>query len=61
MDRLEAMSAFVAVVEAGGFSAAARRLGTPLTTVSRKVADLEDHLRARPLTRTTQRTGRSSR
>jgi len=40
MDRLEAMSVFVAVVETGGFSAAARRLGTPLTTVSRKVADL---------------------
>jgi DNA-binding transcriptional LysR family regulator len=55
MDRLEAMSAFVAVVEAGGFSAAARRLGTPLTTVSRKVADLEDHLRVRLLTRTTRR------
>ena len=55
MDRLEAMSAFVAVVDAGGFSAAARRLGTPLTTVSRKVADLENHLRARLLTRTTRK------
>jgi len=55
MDRLEAMAAFVAVVEAGGFSAAARRLGTPLTTVSRKVSDLEDHLRARLLTRTTRK------
>jgi DNA-binding transcriptional LysR family regulator len=55
MDRLEAMSTFVAVVEAGGFSAASRRLGTPLTTVSRKVADLEDHLRARLLTRTTRK------
>jgi DNA-binding transcriptional LysR family regulator len=55
MDRLEAMSAFVAVAEAGGFSAAARRLGTPLTTVSRKVAELEDHLRVRLLTRTTRK------
>jgi DNA-binding transcriptional LysR family regulator len=55
MDRLESMSAFVAVVEAGGFSAAARRLGTPLTTVSRRVADLEDHLRVRLLTRTTRK------
>jgi DNA-binding transcriptional LysR family regulator len=55
MDRLEAMTAFVAVVEAGGFSAAARRLGTPLTSVSRKVAELEDHLRARLLTRTTRK------
>ena len=55
MDRLEAMTAFVAVVEAGGFSAAARELGMPLTTVSRKVADLEDHLRIRLLTRTTRK------
>ncbi len=55
IDRLESMSAFVAVVEAGGFSAAARRLGAPLTTVSRKVADLEDHLRVRLLTRTTRK------
>ncbi|HEY4986453.1 MAG TPA: LysR family transcriptional regulator [Bradyrhizobium sp.] len=55
MDRLEAMSAFIAVVEAGGFSAAARRLGTPLTTLSRRVADLEDHLRSRLLTRTTRK------
>jgi DNA-binding transcriptional LysR family regulator len=55
MDRLEAMSAFVTVVEAGGFSAAARQLGAPLTTVSRKVAELEDHLRVRLLTRTTRK------
>jgi DNA-binding transcriptional LysR family regulator len=55
MDRLEAMTAFVAVVEAGGFSAAARRLGAPLTTVSRKVAELEDHLSIRLLTRTTRK------
>lgn len=55
MDRLEAMTAFVAVVEARGFSAAARELGMPLTTVSRKVAELEDHLRVRLLTRTTRK------
>jgi len=55
MDRLEAMSAFVAVVEAGGFSAASRRLGTPLTTLSRRVADLEAHLRSQLLTRTTRK------
>jgi DNA-binding transcriptional LysR family regulator len=55
MDRLEAMSAFVAVVEAGGFSAAARRLGAPLTTVSRKVAELEDHLGVGLLIRTTRK------
>ncbi len=55
MDRFEAISAFVAVVEAGGFSAAARRLGAPLTTLSRKVVELEQHLRVRLLTRTTRR------
>jgi DNA-binding transcriptional LysR family regulator len=54
MDRLESMSAFVAVVEAGGFSAAARRLGIPLATVSRKVSELEEHLRVQLLTRTTR-------
>jgi hypothetical protein len=30
MDRLEAMSIFLAVVEAGSLSAAARRLNTPI-------------------------------
>jgi DNA-binding transcriptional LysR family regulator len=54
MDRFEAMSAFVAVVEAGGFSAAARRLRLPLATVSRKVSDLERRLRVRLLNRTTR-------
>ena len=54
MDRLEAMAAFVAVVEAGGFSAASRRMGIPLTTVSRRVSDLEDELRAQLLVRSTR-------
>src|SRR5215472_10189829 len=52
MDRLEAMSAFVAVVKAGSFSAAARDLGIPLATLSRRVADLEAELGARLLHRT---------
>lgn len=51
MDRLEAMRAFVAVVEAGGFSAASRQLRTPLATLSRKVSELEEHLRVKLLTR----------
>lgn len=51
MDRVEAMSVFVSVVETGSLSAAARRLSMPLTTVSRKLADLEAHLRTRLLTR----------
>ncbi len=53
-DRLEAMALLVAVVEAGGFSAAARRLDVPLATVSRKVGDLEAHLNSRLLHRSTR-------
>jgi DNA-binding transcriptional LysR family regulator len=55
MDRLEAMSLLVAATEAGSLSAAARRLGVPLATVSRKVSDLESHLRTRLLVRSTRR------
>jgi DNA-binding transcriptional LysR family regulator len=46
MDRLEAMSVIVAVTETGSFSAASRRLKTPVATVSRKVAELEARLKA---------------
>lgn len=45
MDRLDSMATLVAVVDYGGLSAAARKLGLPLTTVSRRVRDLEAHLR----------------
>jgi DNA-binding transcriptional LysR family regulator len=55
MDRLEAMSALLAVVEEGSLSGASRRLRTPLATVSRKVADLEKHLRTQLLVRTSRR------
>ena len=55
MDRLEAMSILVAVAEAGSLSAAGRRLHLPLTTVSRKVAELEAHLGSRLLNRSTRR------
>ena len=41
MDRLEAMSLLVAVAEAGSLSAAGRKLGVPLPTVSRKISDLK--------------------
>jgi DNA-binding transcriptional LysR family regulator len=54
MDRLEAMSTFLAVVEAGSLSAAARRLKTPLTTVSRKVSELESHLRTKLFNRSSR-------
>jgi DNA-binding transcriptional LysR family regulator len=55
MDRLEAMSTLVAAVEAGSLSAASRQLGMPLATVSRKVSELEAHLRTRLLIRTSRR------
>ncbi len=46
MDRLEAMSVIIAVTETGSFSAASRRLRSPVATVSRKVAELESRLQA---------------
>jgi DNA-binding transcriptional LysR family regulator len=55
MDRLDAMSVFVAVAETGSFSAAGRKLGIPLPTVSRKVSELEAHLTTQLLVRTTRR------
>ena len=51
MDRLEAMSLLVSAVESGSLSAAGRKLGVPLPTVSRKISDLEAHLNARLLVR----------
>lgn len=54
MDRLDAMSTFLVVVEAGSLSAAARRLKAPLTTVSRKVSELESHLRTRLFNRSSR-------
>jgi DNA-binding transcriptional LysR family regulator len=54
MDRLEAMSTFLAVVEAGSLSAAARQMNAPLTTVSRKVSDLESHLRTKLFNRSSR-------
>ena len=55
MDRLEAMSIFVAAVETGSFSAASRKLDVPLPTVSRKVSELEAHLKSRLLVRSTRK------
>ncbi|RKK02769.1 LysR family transcriptional regulator [Pseudoroseomonas wenyumeiae] len=55
MDRFEAMSVLLAVVEEGSLSAASRRLRAPLATVSRKVADLERHLGIRLLVRSSRR------
>jgi DNA-binding transcriptional LysR family regulator len=54
MDRLEAMSLLVAAVETGSLSAAGRKQGAPLPTVSRKISELEAHLGTRLLTRSTR-------
>lgn len=55
MDRLEAMSIFVAVVDAGSLAAAARRLGRSPASVTRAVARLEASAGDRLLERTTRR------
>jgi DNA-binding transcriptional LysR family regulator len=55
MDRLDAMTVFVAAIEHGSLSAAGRALEMPLATVSRKLADLEAHLGTRLLHRSTRR------
>jgi DNA-binding transcriptional LysR family regulator len=54
MDRLGAMSVFVTAVEAGSLSAAGRKLGMPLPTVSRKISELESQLRTKLLIRSTK-------
>jgi DNA-binding transcriptional LysR family regulator len=54
MDRFDALRTFVAVVEAGSFSAAARRLGQGQSAVSKQIAQLEGHLGAALLVRTTR-------
>ncbi|MFN3860782.1 MAG: LysR family transcriptional regulator [Roseateles sp.] len=54
MDRLQAMEVFVAVVDHGGFAAAARRLDLSAPVVTRAVAELEARLGVRLLTRTTR-------
>ncbi|CAN7274844.1 LysR family transcriptional regulator [Bosea sp. LjRoot90] len=52
MDRLDAMAVLLAVVKAGSLSGAARKLRMPLATISRRIADLEIHLRAKLMVRT---------
>jgi DNA-binding transcriptional LysR family regulator len=55
MDRLEAMTILLKVVDKGSFSAASRDLAVPLATISRKVSELESHLGTRLLVRTTRK------
>ncbi|WP_075259327.1 LysR family transcriptional regulator [Herbaspirillum camelliae] len=54
MDKYQELSAFVAVVEAGGFSAAARRIGDSQSSVSKAVGALESRLGVRLFNRSTR-------
>lgn len=54
MDRLEGMSIVLAVAEAGSLSAAARSQKMPLASVSRKVSELEAHLRTKLFNRSSR-------
>jgi DNA-binding transcriptional LysR family regulator len=55
MDRLEAMSILLEAIESGSLSGAGRRLGMPLATVSRKISELEAHLKTRLVQRSARR------
>jgi len=55
MDRFQSMLAFTKVVEEGSFAGAAERLDRSVSAVSRQVSELEAHLRARLLNRTTRK------
>lgn len=55
MDRFENARVFAAVVEAGGFTPAAKRLGLSRAAASKHVLQLEQRLGARLLNRTTRR------
>jgi DNA-binding transcriptional LysR family regulator len=64
MDKFEDIQAFIAVVEAGSFTAAAERLGSAKSAVSRRISALEQRLGVQLLHRTTRalsltETGRS--
>jgi len=54
MDRFEDLQAFVAVVEAGSFTAAAERLDSAKSAVSRRISKLEERLGVQLLHRTTR-------
>jgi DNA-binding transcriptional LysR family regulator len=54
MDRFYELNAFIAVVEAGGFSAAARRTGDSQSAISKAIGALEKRLGVRLLNRSTR-------
>ncbi|MGB0659274.1 MAG: LysR family transcriptional regulator [Mangrovicoccus sp.] len=55
MDRLTEMEAFAAVVDQGGFTGAAKKLGVSKSAISKHVSSLETRLGVRLLNRTTRR------
>jgi DNA-binding transcriptional LysR family regulator len=55
MDRVRSMAIFMALAKAGSFSAASRKLGIPVASVSRKISELETRLHARILVRSSRR------
>jgi DNA-binding transcriptional LysR family regulator len=55
MDRFDAMATLIAAVDGGSLSAGSRALGMPIATVSRKVAELEAHVRTQLVVRTSRR------
>ncbi|MGR3616201.1 MAG: LysR family transcriptional regulator [Paracoccaceae bacterium] len=54
MDRMTEMEAFANVVDQGGFTDAARKMGISKSAVSKHITNLEDRLGARLLNRTTR-------
>ena len=54
MDRLRAIEYFTKVAELGSFTAAARAIGVPASSISRRIQDLESHLGTSLLNRTTR-------
>jgi DNA-binding transcriptional LysR family regulator len=55
LDRFDAIRTLLAAADGGSLSAASRRLGMPLPTVSRKVSDLEAHLGTQLVVRTSRK------
>lgn len=54
MDQLRAIEYFTKVAELGSFTAAARAIGVPASSISRRIQDLESHLGTSLLNRTTR-------
>ncbi len=60
MDKLNCMRAFISVVESGGFSESARRLGVSKALISKQINQLEESLNVRLLHRTTRKVSPTS-